>query len=58
MKRRALLIGNTRGLAGVQADMQKTRAFLGSRVGGIGYLLKLLNSGTRAAWSCWGTFSF
>lgn len=34
MKRRALLIGNTRGLAGVQADMQKTRAFLGSRVGG------------------------
>lgn len=34
MKRRALLIGNTNGLAGVQADMQKTRAFLGSRVGG------------------------
>lgn len=34
MKRRALLIGNTRGLAGVQADMQKTRAFLSSRVGG------------------------
>ena len=34
MKRRALLIGNTRGLAGVQADMQKTRAFLGSRAGG------------------------
>lgn len=34
MKRKALLIGNTRGLPGVQIDMQKTRAFLGSRVGG------------------------
>ena len=34
MKRRALLIGNTRGLPGVQTDIQKTRAFLGSDVGG------------------------
>jgi hypothetical protein len=34
MKRQALLIGNTRGLPGVQADIQKTRQFLGSRVGG------------------------
>lgn len=34
MKRQALLIGNTRGLAGVPIDMLKTRRFLGSRVGG------------------------
>jgi hypothetical protein len=34
MKRKALLIGNTNGLAGVQIDIQKTKAFLLSNVGG------------------------
>lgn len=34
MKRKALLIGNTNNLPGVQTDMQKTCAFLGDQVGG------------------------
>jgi Caspase domain len=34
MKRKALLIGNARGLPGVQVDMRKTHAFLESSVGG------------------------
>ena len=34
MKRKALLIGNTNGLAGVQIDIQKTKAFLLSDIGG------------------------
>lgn len=34
MKRQAILIGNTRGLAGVPKDMFRTHAFLGSRLGG------------------------
>lgn len=34
MKRKALLIGNTQGLAGVQTDIKKTESFLRSDTGG------------------------